>query len=62
MRVNFLLVVLLLAAVAVPGHAQLSPSANWAAQVGAQYTVNANLLYRTASNQQLKMDVYYRRG
>jgi len=46
----------------VPGHAQLSPSANWAAQVGAQYTVNANLLYRTASNQQLKMDVYYRRG
>jgi acetyl esterase/lipase len=57
-----MLVVSLCVAAAVPGFAQLSPSATWAAQAGAQYTVNANLTYRTASNQQLKMDVYYRRG
>jgi acetyl esterase/lipase len=49
-------------ATAAPAAAQLSPSATWAAQAAAQYTVNANLTYRTASNQQLKMDVYYRRG
>jgi len=47
---------------AAPAMAQLSPSASWAAQAAAQYTVNANLTYRNASNQQLKMDVYYRRG
>src|SRR4030095_4923534 len=39
-----------------------APAAKWAAEFAAQYTVNANLTYRTASNQQLKMDIYYRRG
>lgn len=62
MAVRSTLVGLLLLATAAPAAAQLSPSATWAAQAAAQYTVNANLTYRTASNQQLKMDVYYRRG
>jgi len=63
MRARVLCLVVLLAAVA-PGNgfAQLSPSAKWATEAAAQYTVSANILYRTASNQQLKMDVYYRRG
>ncbi len=62
MRERVLLIILLLAGIPVSGFAQLSPSAKWAAEMAAQYTVNANLTYRTASNQQLKMDVYYRRG
>jgi len=62
MRVKFLFLFLLLLAMVTSSFAQLSPSATWAAQAAAQYTVNANLTYRTASNQQLKMDVYYRRG
>lgn len=62
MRAKFMSICLLLAATTVPGLAQLSPSAKWAAEAAAQYTMNANITYRTASNQQLKMDVYYRRG
>ena len=61
MRAKFVFASLLLVATALPGFAQLSPSAKWATEFAAQYTVNANLTYRTASNQQLKMDVYYRR-
>ena len=56
------LVALLTAASASPSFAQLAPSAKWAAEAAAQYSVNANITYRTASNQALKMDVYYRRG
>src|SRR5262245_21522289 len=62
MRAKFMSICLLVAATAVPGLAQLSPSAKWATESAAQYTMNANITYRTASNQQLKMDVYYRRG
>ena len=62
MRAKFPFALLLLVLVTVPGFAQLSPSAKWATEFAAQYTVNANLTYRTASNQQLKMDVYYRRN
>ena len=62
MRAKFMSIGLLLALTAVPGFAQLSPSAKWATESAAQYTMNANITYRTASNQQLKMDVYYRRG
>jgi acetyl esterase/lipase len=61
MRARIVFVALALVTLAVPSHAQLSPSAKWATEFAAQYTVNANLTYRTASNQQLKMDVYYRR-
>jgi acetyl esterase/lipase len=62
MRAKFLFALLLMILVTVPGFAQLSPSAKWATEFASQYTVNANLTYRTASNQQLKMDVYYRRN
>src|SRR5262245_29690631 len=61
-RSNVALVLLILAALTAPAHAQLSPQAKWAAEAAAQYTMNANLTYRTASYQPLKMDVYYRRG
>ena len=61
MRRWFMTMCILLAA-AASGHAQLSPSAKWATESAANYTMNANIVYRTASNQQLKMDVYYRRG
>jgi acetyl esterase/lipase len=62
MRARFVFALLLIVIIALPGFAQLSPGAKWAAEFAAQYTVNANVTYRTASNQQLKMDVYYRRG
>ena len=62
MRSKFVLIPLMFLSLAVPGFAQLSPSAKWATEFATQYTVNANLTYRTASNQQLKMDVYYRRN
>jgi acetyl esterase/lipase len=62
MRSRFIMILFLLAAMSVPAFAQLSPGASWAAQVAAQYTTAANVTYRSASNQQLKMDIYYRRG
>lgn len=62
MRSKFFLIPLLLVATSVPAAAQLSQSATWAAQAAAQYATSANVTYRTASNQQLKMDIYYRRG
>src|SRR5262245_7145725 len=61
MRARIVFVALVLVTLSVPSYAQLSPSAKWATEFAAQYTVNANQTYRTASNQQLKMDVYYRR-
>ena len=62
MRSRFIMILFLFAAMSVPAFAQLSPGASWAAQVAAQYTTAANVTYRSASNQQLKMDIYYRRG
>ena len=62
MRSNFFLIPLLLVAISGSAFGQLSPGETWAAQVAAQYTTTANATYRTASNQQLKMDIYYRRG
>jgi acetyl esterase/lipase len=62
MRPRFVSICLLVAAAAAPAFAQLSPSAKWATEAAAGYTMNANITYRTASNQQLKMDVYYRRN
>ena len=47
---------------AQPASAQLPPTAAFATQLASQYQMAANVTYRTASNQQLKMDVYYRRG
>src|SRR4030095_391351 len=62
MRSRFVIVPFLLLLLSAPALAQLSPGARWAAQVAAQYTTGANVTYRNASNQQLKMDIYYRRG
>jgi acetyl esterase/lipase len=56
------IVIALLLAVAASASAQLPPTATFAAQLASQYQVASNVIYRTASNQQLKMDVYYRRG
>jgi len=42
--------------------AQLPPSAAWAAHAANQYQVAANITYLTASNYEVKLDVYSRRG
>ncbi len=42
--------------------AQLSPSAAWAAQAPAEYQVFPNLTYLVASNYEVKLDIYQRRG
>ena len=56
----FVSVLLLLAA---PGSAQqLSPSADWATHAANQYQITPNVTYLTASNVELKLDVYARRG
>ena len=49
-------------AVARPGFAQTTPSAEWAAHAANQYQVFPNITYLTASNYEAKMDVYARRG
>jgi acetyl esterase/lipase len=45
-----------------PGFAQLSPSAAWAARAANDYQVIPNVTYLTASNYDVKLDVYQRRG
>jgi len=62
MRGTRLLVISIVLAMAIPASAQLPPTATFAAQLASQYQIASNVTYRTASNQQLKMDVYYRRG
>ena len=42
--------------------AQLSPSAAWATHAANEYQVFPNVTYLTASNVELKLDVYQRRG
>jgi acetyl esterase/lipase len=42
-------------------HAQLSPSANWAAHAANQYRVVPDVTYLTASNYESKLDIYARR-
>src|SRR4029450_1445998 len=42
-------------------HAQLSPSANWAAHAANQYRVAPDVTYLTASNYESKLDIYARR-
>jgi acetyl esterase/lipase len=44
-----------------PGHAQLSPSADWAAHAANQFRVTPNVTYLTASNYESKLDIYSRR-
>jgi len=62
MRVKSILLPFLLITLAAPGFAQLSPSATWAVHAANQYQMAPNVTYRTAGNQELKLDVYYRRG
>jgi acetyl esterase/lipase len=48
---------------AATGFAQsLSPSADWATHAANQYQITPNITYLTASNVDLKLDVYARRG
>jgi acetyl esterase/lipase len=49
-------------AAAIPGFAQLTPSATWATHAANQYQVIPNVTYLTASNYESKLDVYQRRG
>jgi acetyl esterase/lipase len=49
-------------AVAPIAHAQLSPSATWAAHAANDYQIFPNVTYLVASNYESKLDVYQRRG
>jgi acetyl esterase/lipase len=44
------------------GFGQLSPSATWAAHASNEYQVIPNVTYLTASNYEVRMDIYQRRG
>jgi len=62
MRTALFLVAITLG-VALPGtsHAQLTPSANWAAHAANLYRVVPDVTYLTASNYESKLDIYARR-
>ena len=47
---------------AAPSLGQLSPSATWAAHALNNYQIVPNVTYLTATNHELKLDVYQRRG
>lgn len=53
--------VLLLVAWSASAIGQLSPAASWAAHAANEYQVSPNLTYLTASNYELKLDIYKRR-
>jgi acetyl esterase/lipase len=44
------------------GSGQLSPSATWAAHAWNEYQIFPNVTYVTASNYEVKLDIYQRRG
>ncbi len=50
------------AAVSLVAQSQLSPSASWAVHTLNEYQIAPNITYLTASNVDLKLDVYSRRG
>src|SRR5262245_46898879 len=62
MRRNIVLLSLLLLTLTAPAFAQLSPSADFAVHAANQYQLAPNVTYRAASSQDIKLDVYYRRG
>jgi len=62
MLARFALSASLMITCAAPAFAQLSPSADWAVHFANQYQMAPNITYRNASNQDLKMDIYSRRG
>src|SRR5437773_8865723 len=62
MTMRKILLLAVLSLVSSTAFAQLTPSAAWAAHAANQYQVAANITYLTASNYELKLDVYSRRG
>jgi acetyl esterase/lipase len=62
MKPKWVLWIPVLLAFAAPAFAQLSPSATWAVQMATQYQVAPNVTYRSVGGQDVKLDVYYRRG
>ena len=62
MRIKSLLMFLLLSAGLRPGLAQLPAPATWAAHAANEYQVIPNVTYLLASNYEVKLDVYQRRG
>ena len=62
MRLTLTTTLLLLVASAGSALAQLSPSAEWATHFANAYRVFPNVTYLTASNVDLKLDVYQRNG
>ncbi|HEX4278394.1 MAG TPA: alpha/beta hydrolase [Bryobacteraceae bacterium] len=64
MRKSWLFAILITMAAALPqsGFAQLSPSATWAAHAPTEYQIFPNVTYLTASNYEVKLDVYQRRN
>jgi acetyl esterase/lipase len=58
----FPILIVIAAAVPQSGVAQLSPSAAWAAHAPTEYQVFPNLTYLVASNYEVKLDIYQRRG
>jgi len=61
MRPYVILAFLLSLAVSNLSYAQLPPSADWAVHAANQYQVFPNLTYLTASNSELKLDIYSHR-
>ena len=59
---NRLGLLVLLCALAPTAFPQLAPSATWATHFANEYQVFPNVTYLTASNVELKLDVYQRRG
>src|SRR5262245_29025872 len=62
MHSKLVAVTLFLLIVAVPGFAQLSPSAAWATHVANDYQMLPNVTYFTANGTELKLDVYRNRA
>ena len=62
MRHHLFAVVVFVAAAVGAASAQLSPSAEWATHFANNYRVLPNVTYLTASNVDLKLDVYQRNG
>jgi acetyl esterase/lipase len=62
MPAKVILSVMLFVASAIPTSAQLSPAADFAVHLANQYQIDSNVAYRSVNNQDIKLDVYYRRG
>src|SRR5438128_2056937 len=59
---NTLMLLLIFMGMEQFGFAQLSPSAEWAAHAPTQYQIFPNLTYVTATNYEVKLDIYQRRA